>query len=81
MEIADTARRQALEEIVLDLGKLQGKAKVADESFVALLIASAQREATVRCQEVTRVLEHATESNCAPAFLRDERRPNRRRAR
>jgi hypothetical protein len=45
-------RRKALEEIVLNLGRLQGLAKTADESFVAFLIASAQREAGSRCVEL-----------------------------
>jgi hypothetical protein len=45
-------KRKALEHIVLDLGRLQGLAKTAEESFVAFLIASAQREAGARCNEV-----------------------------
>ncbi len=45
-------RQKALEEIVLDLGRLQGLAKTADETFVAFLIASAQREAGARCEEL-----------------------------
>ncbi len=50
--VADHDKRKALEEIVLDLGRLQGLAKTAEETFVAFLIASAQREATSRCQEL-----------------------------
>ena len=46
------ARRKALEQIVLDLGRLQGLARTADETFVAFLIASVQREAGARCEEV-----------------------------
>ena len=45
-------KRKALEQIVLDLGRLQGLAKTAEESFVAFLIASAQREAGARCNEL-----------------------------
>ena len=52
--VAATDKRQALEDIVLDLGRLQGLAKTADESFVAFLIASAQREAVARVQELER---------------------------
>jgi hypothetical protein len=51
-QIATDDRRKALEEIVLNLGRLQGLAKTADESFVAFLIASAQREAGSRCAEL-----------------------------
>ena len=46
------AKRKALEQIVLDLSRLQGLAKTAEESFVAFLIASAQREAGSRCNEL-----------------------------
>jgi hypothetical protein len=45
-------KRKALEQIVADLGRLQGIAKTAGESFVAFLIASAQREAGARCNEL-----------------------------
>ena len=45
-------KRKALEQIILDLGRLQGVAKIAEESFVAFLIASAQREAGARCNEL-----------------------------
>jgi hypothetical protein len=48
----DDQKREALEKIVVDLGKLQGLAKTNGESFVAFLIASAQREAGVRCEEL-----------------------------
>ena len=50
--VAPSEKRKALEQIVLDLGRLQGLAKTADESFVAFLIASAQREAGSRCNEL-----------------------------
>jgi hypothetical protein len=50
--VADDDKRKALEQIVLDLGRLQGTAKTAEETFVAFLIASAQREATARFQEL-----------------------------
>ncbi len=55
--VGDDAKRKALEQIVLDLGRLQGTAKTVEETFVAFLIASAQREAISRCQEVTNVRE------------------------
>ncbi len=55
--VDDTDKQKALEEIALDLGRLQGLAKTAEESFVAFLIASAQREAASRCQELTRERE------------------------
>lgn len=51
-KVADTEAREVLEQIVLDLGRLQGLAKSKGETFVAFLIASAQREAGVRCEEV-----------------------------
>ncbi len=51
--VADDDKRKALEQIVLDLGRLQGAAKTAEETFVAFLIASAQREATSRFQELS----------------------------
>jgi hypothetical protein len=50
--VAPSEKQKALEQIVLDLGRLQGLAKTADESFVAFLIASAQREAGSRCNEL-----------------------------
>jgi len=49
---ADDQKRDALEKIVVDLGKLQGLAKTNGETFVAFLIASAQREAGARCEEL-----------------------------
>ncbi len=52
MMAADDQKRDALERIVVDLGKLQGLAKTNGETFVAFLIASAQREAGVRCEEL-----------------------------
>jgi hypothetical protein len=55
--VADDDKRKALEEIALDLGRLQGLAKIAEETFVAFLIASAQREAAARCQELMRERE------------------------
>jgi hypothetical protein len=51
--VAAAEKRKALEQIVMELGRLQGVAKTADESFVAFLIASAQREAGARCNEVS----------------------------
>jgi hypothetical protein len=45
-------KRKALEQIVADLDRLQGLAKSAGETFVAFLIASAQREAGARCNEL-----------------------------
>jgi len=51
-KVADTEKREALEQIALDLGKLQGLAKTKGETFVAFLIASAQREASARCEEL-----------------------------
>lgn len=50
--VAADEKRRVLEQIVLDLGRLQGLAKTAEESFVAFLIASAQREAGSRCTEL-----------------------------
>jgi hypothetical protein len=50
--VAASEKRKALEQIVLDLGRLQGLAKTAEETFVAFLIASAQREAGARCNEL-----------------------------
>jgi len=50
--VAANDKRKALEQIVLDLSRLQGLAKTAEESFVAFLIASAQREAGSRCNEL-----------------------------
>jgi hypothetical protein len=50
--VAARDKRKALEQIVLDLGRLQGIAKTAEESFVAFLIASAQREAGSRANEL-----------------------------
>ena len=41
----------------LDLGRLQGLAKTAEESFVAFLIASAQREAGSRANRLMAVRE------------------------
>jgi hypothetical protein len=58
--VADDDKRKALENITLDLGRLQGLAKTADETFVAFLIASAQREAASRVQELS-VAERETE--------------------
>jgi hypothetical protein len=55
-------RQKALEEITLTLGRLQGLAKSADESFLAFILASAQRQAALRCRE----LDMAGE--LAPAF-------------
>lgn len=46
------AKRLALETIVSELSRLQGRAKTADETFVAFLIASAQREAGARYAEL-----------------------------
>lgn len=57
MMAADDDKREALEKIVVELGRLQGSAKTAGETFVAFLIASAQREATQRCQELNRERE------------------------
>jgi hypothetical protein len=57
--VAARDKRKALEQIVLDLGRLQGLAKTAEESFVAFLIASAQREAGSRANEL--MDQHATE--------------------
>ena len=52
MMAAEDEKREALEKIVVDLGKLQGLAKTNGETFVAFLIASAQREAGARCAEM-----------------------------
>ena len=52
IEDAENVKREALEKIVIDLGKLQGLAKTNGETFVAFLIASAQREAGARCAEM-----------------------------
>ena len=52
MMAAENEKREALEKIVVDLGKLQGLAKTNGETFVAFLIASAQREAGARCAEM-----------------------------
>ncbi len=49
--VAAEEKRKALEKIIADLGRLQGLAKTAEETFVAFLIASAQREASSRCSE------------------------------
>jgi hypothetical protein len=46
-------KRKALEQIVGELDRLQGIARTAGESFIAFLIASAQREAGARCNELT----------------------------
>jgi hypothetical protein len=56
-KVAEIEKRKALEQIVLDLGRLQGLAKTAEESFVAFLIASAQREAGSRANELMAVRE------------------------
>ena len=47
-----SARRAALENIVTELGRLQGQANTVGETFVAFLIASAQREAGARYAEL-----------------------------
>ena len=46
------AKRLALEKIVQDLGRLQGQSRQVGETFVAFLIASAQREAGARYAEL-----------------------------
>ena len=46
------ARRLVLEKVVQDLGKLQGQSRQIGETFVAFLIASAQREAGARYAEL-----------------------------
>ena len=45
-------KRVALENIVSELSRLQGQARTANETFVAFLIASAQREAGARYAEL-----------------------------
>ena len=47
------------EKIVADLGRKQGLAKSAGETFVAFLIASAQREAGARYAELIAAAEDA----------------------
>jgi len=46
------ARRLVLEKVVQDLGRLQGQSRQIGETFVAFLIASAQREAGARYAEL-----------------------------
>ena len=55
MIVAEDAKRAALENIVTELSRMQGLAKSVGETFIAFLIASAQREAAARYAAVTKV--------------------------
>ncbi|CAN5184975.1 hypothetical protein BH10PSE9_BH10PSE9_07340 [soil metagenome] len=46
------AKRLVLEKVVHDLGRLQGQSRQVGETFIAFLIASAQREAGARYAEL-----------------------------
>ena len=52
-------KREALETIVEQLSRMQGLAKSVGETFVAFLIASAQREAGARYAELMKPAEDA----------------------
>ena len=65
--VSDAEKGRVLEIVAAHLGRLQGLAKSLDETFIALSLASAQRQVVVRCEElVTGGDETADRDNTMP---------------
>jgi hypothetical protein len=60
--VAPEQRIRALETTLTELSRLQGVARAADETFIAFLIASAQRAAGARLDELAEVSEQRTDA-------------------